>query len=269
MSLDLFYELAQPAAGARSAPAPPCSARPTATPVPAIPACLTCDRSHQTLAQHPAPEVHTIMTVTTAPRRDNPVPGLVARARSGDQQAWEALVERYAPLVWSICRRHQLAAGDAQDVSQTVWLTLVDRLATIRDPAALPGWLATTTARECAKAQRAARPPAAGPVLEADNLPDTHTATAEEEIVRAERHAALREAFSSLPPRAQHLIALLIDDPPVPYAQISVTLGIPIGSIGPTRRRLLHKLRQHPAIAALINTEQGGPAGPTLPRRAA
>jgi DNA-directed RNA polymerase specialized sigma24 family protein len=82
--------------------------------------------------------------------RDDPsVILLVTRARAGDQQAWNALVERYAPLVWSICRRYQLGGADASDAGQNVWLRLVDQLGKIRDPAALPGWLATTTRREC------------------------------------------------------------------------------------------------------------------------
>jgi DNA-directed RNA polymerase specialized sigma24 family protein len=71
----------------------------------------------------------------------------------------------------------------------------------------------------------------------------------------AERLAAVREAFTQLPPSCQQLITLLIEDPPVSYAQISAKLGIPAGSIGPTRGRCLDKLRCHPAIAALINAE--------------
>ncbi len=70
---------------------------------------------------------------------------LVSRARGGDRQAWDALVERYAPLIWSICRRHRLGRADADDVAQSVWMRLVDQLNRVRDPAALPGWLATTT----------------------------------------------------------------------------------------------------------------------------
>ena len=91
------------------------------------------------------------------PRDDPTVTDLVTRARNGDKQAWDALVERYAPLIWSICRRHRLGGADAEDVGQNVWLQLVDQLDTIRDPAALPGWLATTTRRECGRVLRAAR----------------------------------------------------------------------------------------------------------------
>ena len=80
-------------------------------------------------------------------------------AKGGDKQAWDALVERYAPLIWSICRRYRLGRADANDVGQSVWMCLVDQLDKIRDPAALPGWLATTTRRECWRVVGAARGP--------------------------------------------------------------------------------------------------------------
>ena len=85
--------------------------------------------------------------------------------------------------------------------------------------------------------------------------PDGKAETIEQGLLAAERHAALSEAFTHLSPRDQQLIALLIEDPPVPYAEISTRLGMPVGSIGPNRRRCLGKLRHHPAIAALISTE--------------
>ena len=179
---------------------------------------------------------------------------LVTRARNGDKQAWDALVEQYIPLIWSICRRHRLGDADAEDVGQSVWLLLVEQLDRIRDPAALPGWLATVTRHECLRIVRGARGPlAAGYVLDAEILPDEQARTAEQELLAAERHAALREAFLDLPPCDQRLMALLIEDPPVSYAEISARLGIPLGSIGPTRCRCLDKLRRHPAIAALID----------------
>ena len=144
------------------------------------------------------------------------VTDLVTRARNGDKQAWDALVERYIPLIWSICRRHRLSDADAEDVGQSVWLQLVEQLDRIRDPAALPGWLATVTRHECLRVVRAARGPlAAGYVLDAEILPDEQARTAEQELLAAERHAALREAFLDLPPCGQRLMALLIEDPPV------------------------------------------------------
>ena len=185
--------------------------------------------------------------------RDNlPVTDLVTGARNGEKQAWDAVVDRYAPLIWSICRRHGLGRADTEDVGQAVWLHLVGHLGNLREPAALPGWLATTARRECL---RVGRPLAAGQVLDAETLPDDQAGAAEPELLAAERQAALRAAFLDLPPRGQRLIALLLEDPPVPYAEISARLGIPIGSIGPTRRRYLDKMRRHPAIAALIRAE--------------
>ena len=190
-----------------------------------------------------------------------PVADLVMRARDGDQRAWDAIVERYAPLVWAICRRYRLTVADAEDAGQAVWLQLVDQIGQIRDPAALPGWLATTTARECGRLVRAARrtcPPRR--VLDAGEIPDEQAVLADDELLRLERHAALREALAALPPACRRLIALLAQDPPLPYVQISARLGIPAGSIGPTRRRCLAKLRRHPAIAALTDA---GPANMT------
>ncbi len=189
--------------------------------------------------------------------RDDPVvTDLVTRARNGDRQAWDALVERYAPLTWSICRRHRLDDADAEDVGQSVWLQLVEQLDKLRDPAALPGWLVTTTSRECARVLRTMRGPyAAGYWLDAETIPDDQAQVAEQQVLVGERHAALREAFTHLPPGCQQLIAVLIEDPPVPYAEISARLGIPIGSIGPNRSRCLDRLRRYPAIAALINAE--------------
>jgi len=188
--------------------------------------------------------------------RDNlPVTDLVTGARNGQKQAWDAVVDRYAPLIWSICRRHGLGRADTEDVGQAVWLHLAGHLGNLREPAALPGWLATTARRECLRVLRAGRPLAAGQVLDAETLPDDQAGSAEQELLAAERQAALRAAFLDLPPRGQRLIALLLEDPPIPYAEISARLGIPIGSIGPTRRRYLDKMRRHPAIAALIRAE--------------
>jgi RNA polymerase sigma factor (sigma-70 family) len=187
---------------------------------------------------------------------DSLVTDLVTRARSGDKLAWNQIVERYAPLIWSICRRHRLGSADAEDVGQIVWLHLVDQLGSLRDPAALPGWLATTTRRECLRVLRSARQPLAfGTELDAENIPDTRAVAADQELLAAERTDALRQAFSDLPPSCQQLVALLIADPPLSYAEISAALGISIGSIGPNRSRCLARMRRHPAIARLINAE--------------
>jgi len=138
-----------------------------------------------------------------------------------------------------------------------VWLRLVDQLAAIRSPGALAGWLATTTRRECGRVLRAARTPPALRLVDAENIPDTQTGVADHELLIAERNAVLREAFTHLPAKCQRLLALLIEDPQAPYAEISARLGVSVGSIGPNRGRCLDRLRRYPAIAALINAEPG------------
>ena len=187
---------------------------------------------------------------------------LVWRVKTGDRQAWDDLVERYAPLIWSICRRYRLNDTDAEDVGQRVWLHLVTHVGTIRDPAALPGWLVTTTRRECVRVLRSASREHQGErVLDLETIAAETDGTAEQEMLAAERHAALREALTSLPPAWQQLMAMLTADPPVPYAEISSRLDIAIGSIGPTRARCLDRIRRHPAIARLADIGGGAEGG--------
>jgi RNA polymerase sigma factor (sigma-70 family) len=186
--------------------------------------------------------------------RDDPtVVALVTHAAGGDPTAWNDIVERYAPLVWSICARFQLGNSDREDVAQNVWLLLVEQLGKLREPAALPGWLATTTHRECLRVVTAAsKTERLGTGLD-DALQFVDHTIIDEEILMAERNAALRTAFAELPPRYQQLLGMLAKDPPVSYAEISATLQIPVGSIGPQRARCLERLRKSPALVALID----------------
>ncbi len=199
--------------------------------------------------------------------RDDPVvTALVTGARNGDKQAWDTLVERYAPLIWSICHRHRLGDADASDAGQRVWLQLADHLDKIEDPAALPGWLATTTRRDCARVQHAAhRAHAAGHPPDAQTTPDQQTQTVDQQLLAAERHAALREALARLPPCCQQLITLLTHDPPLPYATISAGPNIPVASIRPNRGRCLDKLRRDPAITAPISAAERSLPVPSTP----
>ena len=189
--------------------------------------------------------------------RDDPVViALVARARDGDQHAWNDIVDRYAPLVWSICNRYRLSRPDIDDVAQTVWLLLVEQLGKLRQPAALPGWLATTTQHECLRILRAARRyDSFGSSVDSQMSPDQPAAMIEQEVIAAELNAALRAAFAELPPRCRQLLSMLISDPSHSYAEISATLPMPIGSIGPQRARCLDRLRRSPALAAFGDGE--------------
>jgi RNA polymerase sigma factor (sigma-70 family) len=168
----------------------------------------------------------------------------VTHAAGGDPVAWEEIVERYAPLVWSICQRFQLSGREIEDVAQNVWPLLVEHYGRLRDPAALPGWLATTTHRECLRVVTAARRSERAET-KLDEAPQFAGDTAiEEEILAAERNAALRAAFAELPPRCQKMLGMLMADPPSSYAEISAALNIPVGSVGPQRARCLDRLRR-------------------------
>ena len=184
--------------------------------------------------------------------RDDPrVVALVTRASGGDQDAWHELVERYASLVYTICTRYRLSNHDIEDVGQSVWLLLVEQLGKLREPAALPGWLATTTARECLRGVTAAnKAERLGTGLD-DSVLFVDDAVIDEEILVAERNAALRAAFTELPPRCQQLLSMLISDPPHSYTEINAKTGIPVGSIGPQRARCLERMRRSSALAAL------------------
>jgi RNA polymerase sigma factor (sigma-70 family) len=185
--------------------------------------------------------------------RDDPsVVALVEQARTGDKAAWDRIVERYAPLVWSICVRHRLSDADAEDVGANVWLRLVERLETLREPAALPGWLVTTTRNECLVLLRGKQKQVP---VEHDRLPEeVAVADLDEAMVAAERHLLLRTAFAELSEKCRRLLSMLFDDPPTPYAEIGERLGMPIGGIGPNRMRCLQQLRRRPAVAAMVRT---------------
>jgi len=189
-----------------------------------------------------------------AAMRDDPtVVDLVTRARDGEKAAWDQIVERYATLVWSVCHRHGLSAQDADDVGASVWLRLVEKLGALREPAALPGWIATTTRRECLHLLRVRKRQIP---VDDEGFPDMAGPASDEWLLDQERQIALREAFAQLPERCQLLLSMLFSDPPTPYSEISARLDMPVGGIGPSRLRCLRKLREIPVIAALLNAPQ-------------
>lgn len=210
------------------------------------------------LREDPA-EAARIDALVTDARDDPSVIASVAHAVEGDRAAWDEIVQRYAPLVWSICGRFQLSAGDREDVAQNVWLRLVDQLGTLREPAALPGWLATTTRRECLRAVTAARKSGQRQIKPDEELRLVGDTAIDEEILIAERNAALGEALARVPDRCQQLLSMLLADPPYSYAEISAKLNIPVGSIGPQRARCLERLRKSYAFLA-EGWEKPGPA---------
>lgn len=181
----------------------------------------------------------------------------LAGAVAGDRTAWDALVDRYTGMLWSIARAHRLGDHDAGDVIQTTWLRLLDNLERIDDPNRLGGWLATTARRECLHVlRRTKREPALdvvellAPVSSQDD-PDVDVG-----VLRDERDSLLWTVFDTLSDACRRLLRVMIADPAPSYAEISGALDMPIGSIGPTRQRCLAALRVQ-AVAAGITMDLG------------
>jgi RNA polymerase sigma factor (sigma-70 family) len=168
---------------------------------------------------------------------------LIRRAANGDHRAWERLVDQYARLIWSITVDFKLVESDAADVAQTTWLRLLEHIDRIEYPDRLGSWLAATARNECLRclAGRKRVVPSQDDVELSSVV--SHGPEIDERLLADERARVVREALSHLPWRWQRVLELLMADPPASYADISDELGLPIGSIGPTRARSLARLR--------------------------
>lgn len=180
---------------------------------------------------------------------------LVAAARKGDEGAWNALVSRYTPLVDSVTRHYRMSLADAEDVSQVVWLRLFENLAGLREVRALPGWIKTTTSREALRilADRRRTEPMDPSILVTLHLQDPDEGV-DSELLRMERNRAVLDGLAELAPQHRRLLVLLHAEPRPSYQEISKTLEIPPGSIGPTRARCLDKLRKTKAVRTFVRT---------------
>jgi RNA polymerase sigma factor (sigma-70 family) len=168
---------------------------------------------------------------------------LVRRAAEGDLQAWERLVDQYARLIWSITGEFKLVESDAADVAQTTWLRLLEHIDRIEYPERVGSWLAATARHECLRSLAARKRVVLGHDDTELHSIVAHEPEIDERLLAAERATIVRDALSRLPWRWQRLLELLMADPPASYAEISDELGLPVGSIGPTRGRCLARLR--------------------------
>ena len=177
------------------------------------------------------------------PGHDEEVTGLVRAAAHGDRQAWDAIVSRYGALLWSIAFRHGLSESDAADVVQNTWLRLFEHIDDVREPARVGSWLATTGQRESLRivAQRQRVVPSDDEAT--FDGADLLQAPLDEGLLAREQAAEARAALETLPPEWRSLVEALTQDPPLSYQRIVSDLGVPIGSIGPTRGRCVRRLR--------------------------
>jgi RNA polymerase sigma factor (sigma-70 family) len=174
---------------------------------------------------------------------------LLRDCRKGDPAAWETLIRRYQRLIYAIPRRAGLSDDQANEVFQRVCVALFEHLDRIDRPDRLGAWLATTARRESWRQLRRERDTTSLDMRDDDDNPVmqiTDGALLPDELVeQAERQHAVRLALLDMDKRCRSLITMLFyQDEPPPYAEVAAALGVPTGSIGPTRARCLRKLQQ-------------------------
>lgn len=177
---------------------------------------------------------------------------LVARCLQGDAAAWAQLVQRYQRLVYAVVRRMGLDEHVAADVFQTVFARLIEHLPRLTQPERLQAWIVTTAKRESLRTRERAHRQVSlssddgdegGSLI--DELPDD-SPLAEEALSELQQLHLLRQGLERIDERCRALLELVFrdEDEHLPYAEVARRLGVPAGSVGPTRQRCLDKLRR-------------------------
>ena len=192
---------------------------------------------------------------------------LVRAAGRDDQRAWDRLVAEYTPVLKGVARRHRLGPFDQDDVVQRTFIALVRHIGRLRDPASLPFWLSTTARRESLHIlQETAREVPDQDLV--DRRPPFGHDGGSTSVVDDERRDVARKAVAGLPAHQRDLLSALAVEPALSYKQVSERVGIPVGSVGPTRQRCIERMRQDPRVCALLD-EHAAPGRPTRPIRPA
>ncbi len=182
---------------------------------------------------------------------------LLDRVSEGDQDAWRYLVEHHGPMVWGAARAYSMNRADAEDVCQVTWVLLAENLHKLRQPDALPAWLATTARREALRLVKARRreTPAGVDTLLLD-VADVADGP-ENRAVRTAVLSRVAQAFAGLSQRCQQLLRVMAVAPDTSYNQIATALGMARGSIGPKRNRCLTALRRSLAATGMPEEAAG------------
>lgn len=178
-------------------------------------------------------------------------------AAADEPGAWEALVDRFAGVIWAVTRGYGLCAADAADVSQTTWLRLAEHIGAIENPDRIAGWLATTARNESLALLRSARRQI--PIDPSWPMATPQASDEDPGALRHEKDTRLWKAFDGLPSPCKLLLRMLLAEPPATYVEVSMVLEMPIGSIGPRRSRCLSRLRSKAGLAT-ANVSLGQPA---------
>ncbi|NLH99133.1 MAG: sigma-70 family RNA polymerase sigma factor [Chthonomonadales bacterium] len=174
---------------------------------------------------------------------------LIRACLDGDVDAWTELLDRYSGLLFSIGLQIGLKNDDAADLLQNVSMILLDHLGSLRSSESLSAWIITVTRREALRVVKREQRRAIvqslvdDPIEEAASDEQTDDLTAK--LVALHEQQLVREAMDRLPERCRRMLELLfVQDPPASYAEVAARMGVPIGSVGPTRARCLERLRK-------------------------
>jgi len=162
--------------------------------------------------------------------------------RTGNTAVMGDLVALLTPVLWHTARAQRLEREAAEDVVQSAWLALVRSSESINDPQALLQWLIMTVRREAWRVLK--RDGRSEPAEFDDNdlVTPVHEMP-EEQVLRGDGESRLWQHIARLPERCQELLRVIAFSDRPDYAAVADALGMPVGSIGPTRGRCLAKLR--------------------------
>ena len=178
---------------------------------------------------------------------------LVGRIRNGDSSAWRELVDQYEPLLRRLARQYRLSSQDMEDAVQLTWLRCLEHIDQVTHADRLRGWLATVCRRECIRLATKGRREIALGEQRVTRLVDHGQEERDPgaEMARRDAHDRLSRAIKALPQKQQLVLAELLKEESRSYLDLSGRLGLPMGSIGPTRQRAIARLRQDPRLAEL------------------
>jgi RNA polymerase sigma factor (sigma-70 family) len=178
---------------------------------------------------------------------------LVGRIRNGDSSAWCELVDHYEPLLRRLARQYRLSGQDMDDAIQLTWLRCLEHIDQITHADRLIGWLATVCRRESLRLATKGRREIALGEQSVTRLVDDGQEERDPgaEMARRDAHDRLSRAIRALPQKQQLVLTELLKEESRSYLDLSRRLGLPMGSIGPTRQRAIARLRQDPRLAEL------------------
>lgn len=170
---------------------------------------------------------------------------LIKRCLSGDEDGWQQFFDRYGRLIYATAIRFGFSTSESDEIFQEVSLEIVNSLATVKNPESLPSWLITVSRRTCIRRFKQQKQPT---ISLDDYDPPDFTAIDEaiiERVNRSEERVLLYRAMEKLGEKCQKLLTeIFFSDESISYAEVSVKLDMPIGSIGPTQKRCIDQLRK-------------------------